>query len=201
MTQMSDKSLLSKTEKTQKSGQTQIIRVGWGLCYQGGLEMLNSCCFTKVYLSILYSDQLKYLHCLGFRRAAMLGGKGGIREIWRINWPGIAQVDKSRAGTLLDIIWQITLAATAALLSGLCVFNSWTTVWEDVAQLSGTRNSYLTPEQAIWHQKQLSGTRNSYLAPETAIWHQKQLSGTRNSYLTPETAIWYQKQLSGTRNS
>ena len=149
--------------------------------HQGGLEMLNSCCFTKVYLSILYSDQLKYLHCLGFRRAAMLGGKGGIREIWRINWPSIAQVDKSRAGTLLDIIWQITLAATAALLSGLCVFNSWTTVWEDVAQLSGTRNSYLTPEQAIWHQKQLSGTRNSYLASETAIWHQKQISGTRNS--------------------
>ena len=32
MTQMSDKCLLSKTEKTQISGQTQIIWVGWGLC-------------------------------------------------------------------------------------------------------------------------------------------------------------------------
>ena len=35
MTQMSDKCPLCKTEKTQISGQTQIIWVGWGLCWQG----------------------------------------------------------------------------------------------------------------------------------------------------------------------
>ena len=38
MTQMSDKSLLYKTEKTQISGQTQIIWVGWGLWAEGGTK-------------------------------------------------------------------------------------------------------------------------------------------------------------------
>ena len=54
---------------------------------------------TNIYLSFLYSDELKCLSCLGFW-PAIGKRKGGVRKICRINWPSIAQVDKSRVGTV-----------------------------------------------------------------------------------------------------